>query len=319
MTSYYFTISSEGWFPNFKVDLSKFESEIRAEQNILIALDSVLVVDGNCIVTFRASLSQDESISLESLVRAHDGNPIPKNVDASGNQIVRLYADTSFNIPAVSVLNTPDASAGLVKSWQMTVPALTTEYYDIIIADDLIGPQGRCFLAGGEYRCRTSANEGSALHLAIVDRDNTLGLFGTYGLSKTKLTGLTNIVGTINVGDFVHGDSSGKKTKVTFVGQDYCEVLFYGGSFTNGENLTFKNSAGVATGATATLGIWDEGDVIEIQRNVKDEWIEGFDQRTILPGGSKELPAGLYLRAIVHNSSLSDPLRVKIGFILATL
>ena len=314
------TFSIADDFPQAKVDPTRLMREIRADATITIALDRIDTAGDVCDVWFRDTLPAEQITSLGVLGAAHSGAPLPEAaVDASGNPIVRLYADTSFGIPAVSVLNTPDASKGLVKAWQLTVAASTTDYYDIIIADDLVGPTGRCFLVGGEYRCRTPAAESSALHLAIVDRDDILGLFVYYGFQRTKLAGLTNIVGTRNVGDYATGDTSGHRAKILLVGSDYCEVTFHDGAFLDGETITYKSANGTPTGATATLGEWLEGDVVELQRNVKDEWIEGLDQRSIQPGGSKELPAGLYLRAIVHNASPTDPLRVKISFVLATM
>jgi hypothetical protein len=63
---------------------------------------------------------------------------------------------------------------------------------------------------------------------------------------------------------------------------------------------------------------WTEGGVIEVQMMVKDEWIEGYDERIIKPGGSKQIPAGFYLRIKCGNTSPTDKLRVKVNFFLAT-
>ena len=87
-----------------------------------------------------------------------------------------------------------------------------------------------------------------------------------------------------------------------------CDVTYHEGPFTDGEPLTFSG------GATATLGTWDEGDVIELVRSVKDEWIEDYDYRDYSPGGSREIPTGLYLRIICYNAHATDNLRVKVSF-----
>jgi len=273
------------------------------------------IVDGG----YTQEENDSDKADFEGNYQANGNQPLDYRT-SEGKLLFQLNPDTSFDIPAVSVLNTPDASTGLVKSWQLTVAANTTEYYDIEVADDLVGPTGRCFLVGGEYRCRTEAVEGSALHMAIVDRDDLLGLFTPYGMHRTKLEGLTSIVGTIHVGDHVVGSTSSKNSQVLAVGSDYCEISFSDGAFTDGESLVFYGSDGVTpTGASAVLGTWNEGDVLELQRNVRDEWVEGYDQRTIQPGGSKELPAGLYLRVIVFNASPTDAFRVKVSFVMATM
>ena len=232
--------------------------------------------------------------------------------DTEGRPLVSLSPDTAVGLPSVMVIDIPDAAVVKLKSWQVTTPAQTTLIKDVFIGDDFIGPQGRCFLAGGEYRVRATnghgAKEGSALHLAIVDRDNLLGYFGYYGLNRTKLTGLTDITGAIVAGDSVTGATSGSLAEVLSVDSDSCDVTYHNGPFTDGEALTFSG------GATATLGVWDEGDVIEIVRNVKDEWIEDFDHRDYSPGGSREIPTGLYLRIICYNAHATDDLRVKVSF-----
>jgi hypothetical protein len=317
LTEYHFTLASEGWFPNFKVDPAKFTQEINASADITTTLHSVFERSGDCVVVFADALSAPEVEALETLVQVHDGVPFQPPLDDSGRPIVSM-PNSSFGLPIVAVRDAPDDAADYMKSWQITVPPSTTSLLDIIIADKLVGPQGLCYLIGGHYRVRTDAAEGSALHLAIVDRDDLLGLFGLYGLQRTRLTGLTDIVGTFSVGDYVWGDTSGRHARILAVGSDWLAVTWHDGPFTDGESLTGKNASGVPTGATATLGVWDEGDVIEIKRYVEDEWIEGYDQREVKAGGSKQLPTGLYLRIISHNAHLTENLRVKLGFQFAT-
>jgi hypothetical protein len=241
----------------------------------------------------------------------------------SGHLKTTLNNRTNAGLSAVSVLDLPTGAVELVKSWQITVPPQTTKIRDIIVGGDLVGPLGKCYLAGGEYRVRTDAVEGSALHMSIVDRDNVLGAFGPYGLVRTKLTGLTGITGTISVGDTVHGDTSGAKSKVLAVGADFVEITFDSGVDAQGypiawqaaEPLTFKDASG-ATVATAVLGLWDEGDVFEVSKYVKDEWVEGKDERAVYPGGSTLIPAGLYFRVTVYNAASSGDMRVKFGFLI---
>lgn len=239
--------------------------------------------------------------------------PSLQPTDDDGRPVFRVAPDTAVGLASVTVLDIPDEAVVRLKSWQVVVPSQTTLIKDIFIGDDFIGPTGRCFLAGGEYRVRATnghgAAAGSALHLAIVDRDNLTGYFGAFGLSRTKITGLSNITGTIAVGDTVEGVTSRTKATVLSVEDTDCAVTYHDGPFEDGEALTFTPS-----GATATLGAWDEGDVIEIVRNVKDEWIEDYDHRDYHPGGSREIPTGFYLRIICYNAHASDDLRVKVSF-----
>jgi hypothetical protein len=80
MQRYTFTVNSDTTFPNRKVDLPRFEQEIRASA-IVTALDGSPVVElGNCFVDFRATLSTGDEAILEGLVHAHSGEPLP--VDA---------------------------------------------------------------------------------------------------------------------------------------------------------------------------------------------------------------------------------------------
>ncbi len=246
-------------------------------------------------------------------------------VTSSGGALVTSLEGgvTQIGMQAVQVLNTPDLSLDFVKSWQISISPQTTEILDIYIGGDLVGSTGKCYLSGGEYRCRTSAAEGSALHFEVVDRDNTLGLFGMVGASLTKLSGLTNFaggaIGDVNVGEYAHGDISGASTEILAKGSDSFSVRFQDATFQDGENLTIKDSAGTATGVTCTMAQWVEGDFIRVQTTLKDEWLEGYDQRDLSPGGSKELPQGLYFRVKCYNAHASDLLRIKLSLTVGRL
>jgi hypothetical protein len=84
---YEFTVDADGWFPNKRVDLPRFELEIRAS-SITVALDgSPQVISGNCCVDFKVPLAQAEVFVLEGLVKSHTGDPLP-----SGAQQVEITA-----------------------------------------------------------------------------------------------------------------------------------------------------------------------------------------------------------------------------------
>ena len=89
LTEYRYTIASDDLFPNKKVDLPRFESEIRASA-ILTALDSVVVATGDCVVTMKSSLSGGDQLILDGLVAAHSGSPLLPDI-----QPVEMYSGTT--------------------------------------------------------------------------------------------------------------------------------------------------------------------------------------------------------------------------------
>lgn len=84
MSLHTYAIDAEETFQNKKVDVEQFESEIRAS-SITVALDSVTVSQGACVVAFKDDLSEAEVLLLESVVFAHTGEGLPK-----GAQLVEL-------------------------------------------------------------------------------------------------------------------------------------------------------------------------------------------------------------------------------------
>lgn len=96
MSVHQFTINSDGTFPNKKVDVPRFTQEISTDPNITSALDTVDVVAGNCVVTFKADISLDELLALEALVFAHSGEPL---LDSSRQSVViQPFATTGRNV-----------------------------------------------------------------------------------------------------------------------------------------------------------------------------------------------------------------------------
>ena len=69
-TVFNFQISSEGVFPNKKVDVPSFTEEIQAS-SITAVLVSVEIVGDLCVVTFATDLSAAEELTLSNLVQAH--------------------------------------------------------------------------------------------------------------------------------------------------------------------------------------------------------------------------------------------------------
>lgn len=88
-TVFEFTIASEGFFPNRLVDKTRLASEVRASV-ITIALDTVAVVDGNCVITFKANLPEADVDALTAVVQSHSGSPMQAPTTDDGIPIVAL-------------------------------------------------------------------------------------------------------------------------------------------------------------------------------------------------------------------------------------
>ena len=323
-------------FAGSKLNPTNLAAEIRASA-IVTALDRIDTAGGvssqgviigptGVDIVLKDALSAGDKTLLDGdtagpaggLIAASDNGPSPSDLQ----EVAIEGGNTQIGMQAIQVLNTPDIFSDLVKSWQITAAALTTEILDLFIGGDLVGATGKCYLAGGEYRCRTPAFEGSAFNFNIVDRNDVLGLFGTYGMSRTKLSGLTfnnGIIADVQIGDYAVGGTSTSTSKVLAKGADYLEVEFHEATFQDGENITFTRAGSPVATLDCDCTSWDEGDVIVIQESLKDEWIEGFDVREILPGGSKEVPEGLYFRVKVYNNHVTDNLRVKVSLTVGRL
>lgn len=295
----------------------------RGKAATALSHEAVIVVAGNKDFALVSVLTDTDITSWST---AHSAGSILCATE--DDAVATVIADfrpsplTSIGLPATVSLDFPEQASDLMKSWQVEAAPQTVEIFDLGIMNDLVGPTGICYLAGGEYRTRTSAAEGSAINFLVVDRDNVLGYFPYFGLSRSKLENLTSISGTFQVGEIIVGATSGCRAKVLAVGADYLEITFWRWDsndrpfdFTASETITAQTSA-----ATAVLDVnpFTEGDVLPIKPYVKDEWIEGLEVREIRPGGSKSLPQGLYFRTVLYNSHTTDPLRVKTSLILAT-
>jgi len=223
----------------------------------------------------------------------------------------------------VTQMNGPYEAANYRQSWELEVPADSIGILDVFVGDYLVGPKGVCWLEGGIYEFYTQAVKGSAVYFSIVDRDGILLIPGTsipifdaLSIPRTKITGLTNITGTIEVGHIVYGATSGAHARVISVHSDWCEVTFHAGPFDDGEALSFKD--GETEEATATLGEWVEGGFYTAQTSVRYEYVRGYAQDDITPGGAKKLPSGLYLRAKIFNADTDNPAEVCVRFKVLT-
>lgn len=91
MTAYNFTISTA--FPAAKVSSDRLTQEIRASA-ITVALDGINTAGDLCTVIFKAALSGGEETTLNGLVAAHTGEPLPDNT------LTKVQQYTSEGVPA---------------------------------------------------------------------------------------------------------------------------------------------------------------------------------------------------------------------------
>lgn len=76
-TRYEFTVNADESFLNRKVDLARFEKEIRDSAIVVALAGSPQIVDGNCCIDFRDALVPGDVHILEAVVKAHAGEPLP--------------------------------------------------------------------------------------------------------------------------------------------------------------------------------------------------------------------------------------------------
>ena len=231
---------------------------------------------------------------------------------------------TSAHIPYLTVMNIPAESTFYCKSFAIEAVANAWTIHDIGIMNDLTGPLGICYFAGGLFKTRTSWPEGSELNVQIVDRDDMLGYFGYYGMSRAKLANLTSISGTFVVGEHVKGGTSNCCAKILAVGSDYLEITHARwddttekvSNFTDGETLTGETSGATATADTPAF---TEGNALFLQHMVRDEDLEGQEESVFQPGGAEPLTEGLYMRIKMWNPAPSTVHRIKIRFEMGLL
>lgn len=230
----------------------------------------------------------------------------------AGRPIVALAGATSVGLPNVTVQDVPDDCSSYRRSWLIECPAKTITLRDLCVSNDLIGPTGLCLVASSFFGCASEATLGSELQIDLIDRDDVLGYFIYYGLSRSKLASLTNLTGTFVVGKEIRGATC--RANVLAVGADFLEITFdrWGpdgklAMFTDGEVITQQE-----TGATATLATpaFTEGDFIFLQRFIKDEALYRFKAHEQKPGGARQVPPGLYFRCAVYNNHATEPLYV---------
>jgi hypothetical protein len=140
---YEYTIDSDGTFPNRKVDLPRFTKEIQTSA-IVTALDGALtIVGGNCFICFKLSLSAGDELVLESIVKAHSGEPLPASptpviltstsghaVETSSNRMLVVNFPADFGASMWLTGRGDDPNTGS----RGTGPALQFTFADVVRA-----------------------------------------------------------------------------------------------------------------------------------------------------------------------------------------
>ena len=170
LTEYRYTVASDNLFPNKKVDLPAFESQIRASA-ILTALDSVVVAAGDCVVTMKDALSAGDLLILDGLVLAHSGAPLPtapapttsdkrpivamSKPDSSKKTIITHdWTDpTTWAECAVRVLDEVAADMGAQTVYSLAHPNVIDTYHGKLSQEDYLLSS-----AGNSYRVAVKVN-----------------------------------------------------------------------------------------------------------------------------------------------------------------
>lgn len=229
-----------------------------------------------------------------------------QQTDAKGNPMVTLAPTTAVGLASVTTQDMPDSAENYRRSWMIECPATQVTIRDLCVSGDLTGATGVCLVQKWGYTVLGGAI-GSAVQVAIVDRDDLLGYFTPYGMSRSKVT-ISGAHGIFVVGEEIRGTTC--RTKILAVFDDHLDITFsrydandQPATFVSGETLT-----GQTSGATATFGAFVEGDVIYVQSFVKDESLYPNKHHEEHPGGTRSLPQGLYFRLVVYNASTTDTL-----------
>lgn len=148
MNQYNYLIDS---FLNNKVNASLLTQEI-ISSSITIALDSISVEDYNCIISFKASLLEEEIIILNQIVANHTGEILPDeniiNKDENGNLIV------------VPTLSNFGGKNYYEKGYRLECLPSQLSYIDIEFDTEVL-------LFGGKYKIVGNYNENDYLEIKI--------------------------------------------------------------------------------------------------------------------------------------------------------
>ena len=164
--------------PNGRVDLTALSEEVR-ESAVKVALDYISTDDDDCTIFFKADLDAADITALDAVVAAHQGD----SPEAFADPVV-LCDSTGGVLPMTPegrLVTAPtfEDTGGFQPKWAgslYTVQAGATSIFD-----ELVDTERQ--IRGGWYEILAGPPIiGDYIEFAVVDKDDTLGLFSTYGL-----------------------------------------------------------------------------------------------------------------------------------------
>jgi hypothetical protein len=161
-TTYHFSIQND--FPNHKVAPDRLTEQLApSKTGIVPALLSITTTGDDCAITYMDALSPTEEATLDNVVATHSGEPLPNgNFDADGNPVVA---------PTFLFVSERARLAGNL--W--TATAGQVAIFDVEVTTQLL-------VQGGQFWVKGAA-EGDYADFSVVDKNDVLGLFATYGLT----------------------------------------------------------------------------------------------------------------------------------------
>lgn len=175
-TSKTYTISTD--FPNQAVDAAVLANEVSASA-VKVALDRVDTLNDSCSVYFKADLDAADESTLDAVVAAHTGEPV---IGAPRLTLARPDGQiVPFSPEGVPILApTFEETHGLQPQWKGNVYTATAGATSIF--DELVDTEKQ--IRGGWYEIFSGPPVvNDYIEFAVVDKDDVLGLFATYGLT----------------------------------------------------------------------------------------------------------------------------------------
>lgn len=212
-TKYTYSISTD--FPNGKVDTSRLKSEIQGS-SISVALDYINTSGDDCDIWFKDVLGPADQTSLDAVVAAHSGQPLPNDnpaVDSMNRTITVPEPVTDKKMVNIVTHNFCDKTTWWQQSTQVT--------------NETLSPEGDGFTFNSIHERWIDLTHGKVyLEDRIVGRSDYIPVVKVDGIIKTERTPFETVGG-----DYVVDYSNGS---VTFTesqaGKTITASYYYAGS-----------------------------------------------------------------------------------------
>lgn len=114
LTDYHYSVSGD--FPNDKVNLDALTYQIE-HSSISTALDHIRVTGDDCWIWFVDALSVDDQTTLDGLVAAHDGEPLPLPTEQMAEDVDEEQTSNTSWQDKVVLVTVPEPSGNYVVNW----------------------------------------------------------------------------------------------------------------------------------------------------------------------------------------------------------